>query len=102
MRKYPGRVPTRSRRPVLGGVPTEETYVYPWEQGPTPARVIMETVMEMIGRPGPVNPSAVTLRDGTFMRAHPVGSRRLPSGEVQITLRNAATNTDQIVSLADV
>jgi hypothetical protein len=102
MRKYPGRMPTRSRRPMLGGVATEEIYVYPWQQGPTPARVVLETVMEMIGRPGPVKPSAVTLRDGTRLRGSPVGSRRLPSGEVQITLRDAATNTDQIVSIADV
>jgi hypothetical protein len=87
---------------MLGGVATEEIYVYPWQQGPAPARVILETVMEMIGRPGPVKPSAVTLRDGTALRASPVGTRRLPSGEVQITLRDAAGNTDQIVSLGDV
>jgi hypothetical protein len=102
MRQYPGRVPTRSRRPVLGGIPTEETYVYPWQQGPTPARTIMETVMEMIGRPRPVEPAAVTLRDGTRLQAVPTGIQRLPSGDVEITFRDVAANTNRIVSIADV
>jgi len=29
MRKYPGRTPTRSRRPLLGGISVEEVYLYP-------------------------------------------------------------------------
>lgn len=29
LRRYPGRMPTRSRRPLLGGVPVDEVYVYP-------------------------------------------------------------------------
>jgi hypothetical protein len=102
MRQYPGRVPPRSRRPFLGGVAIEEAYIYPWQNGPTPARVIMQKVTEMIGRPTPVEPSTITLRDGTTLRARPTGIRRLPSGEVEITLRDAAADTDQVVSIADV
>ncbi len=29
MRKYPGMTPTHSRRPLLGGMPVEEVYIYP-------------------------------------------------------------------------
>jgi hypothetical protein len=102
MRRNPGRIPTRSRRPFLGGTPIEEMYIYPWQNGPLPARDIMQQVMEMIGGPTSVEPSTIRLRDGTVLRARPVGIHRLPSGEVEVTLRDANTDTDRVVSIADV
>jgi hypothetical protein len=100
--QFPGRVPTRPRRSLLGGVAIDDAYLYPWKNGPTPTRANLQKIMEMIARPGPVEPSAVTLRDGTMRRVRPVGVRRLPSGEVQITLRDAETETEQVVSMADI
>jgi hypothetical protein len=101
-RRYPGRVPTRSRRPFLGGVAVEEVYIYPWRDGPSPAREIMLKVLDMIGRPAPEEPSMITLRDGTMLRARPIGIRRLPSGEVEITLHDTGNDTERVISIADV
>jgi len=100
--RHPGRVPTRYHGKRLDGLAIEEAYIYPRLTGPLPPLELMRTVLEIIGRPGPVEPSAVTLRDGTTLRARPTGIRRLPSGEVEITLREAATDTDKVVSIADV
>jgi hypothetical protein len=102
MHRYPGRIPTRSLRPFLGGLAVEEVYIYPWRDGPSPAREIMQKVLDLIGRPAPEEPSLITLRDGTTLRARPIGIRRLRSGEVEITLRDASTDTDRAVPIADV
>jgi hypothetical protein len=100
--RYPGRVPTRYHGKRLGGIAIEEAYIYPRLMGPMPPLDLMRTVLEIIGRPGPAEPSAVTLRDGTKLRAIPAGIRRLSSGDVEITLRDVATDTDRVVSIADV
>jgi hypothetical protein len=38
LRRFPDRTPTRSRRPLLGGMPVEETYLYPADKK-TPVEV---------------------------------------------------------------
>lgn len=100
--RYPGRTPSRSRRPFLGGVAVEEVFIYPLQDGPSPAGEILQKVLDLIGRPEPEGPSTIALRDGTTLRARPIGIRRLRSGEVEITLRDASTDTDRTVSIADV
>ena len=100
--RYPGRVPARARRPFLGGVAVEEVYISPWRDGPAPAREILLKVLDLIGRPAAEEPSTIPLRDGTTLQARPIGIRRLPSGDVEITLHDTDTDTERVVSITDV
>jgi hypothetical protein len=99
--RYPERVATRYHGKRLGGLAIEEAYIYPRLINTVPPVEVLRTVLEMIGSSGPVKPSAIKLRDGTALRASPTGIRRLPSGEVEITLRDPDTNTERVVALAD-
>jgi len=100
--RYPGRVAIRSRGTRLGKLSVDEVYIYPAVTGPMTPDEVMQTVLRLMNRTGPVQPSVVTLRDGSAIQAIPMGIQMRQPGGVQIVLLDIATNTDRPVSADDV
>jgi hypothetical protein len=100
--RYPARLPTRYRGPVLGGKSIDEAYIYPRPTGPMSVNEVVQTVAGLMNRTGALAPSMITLRDGTQIQAVPVGIQMNPPGGVQIILQDLNAGTNRSISADDV
>ncbi len=100
--KGAARIPTKYRGPRLGEFLIEEAYIYPRAQGLMTRDVVIQTVAALMNRTGAVQPSVVTLTDGSTFNAIPVGIRASSSGPVDIVFRDTATNADRILKADDI
>ena len=86
----------------LGGLAVDEIYTYP-QLGPLTSGEIAQTVIDLMSRRGPIQPSQVTMRDGLTIPGVPRGITN--SGNmIQIELLDAsgvshAIPLDQIASI---
>ena len=100
--QLPGRPQVRSRAQLLGGLAVEEIYIYPLIGPMTPAEVI-QTVVGLMSRSGQVQPSQVTLHDGSTLRGIPRGIRSAGSVvEVDLLDQAGASHSiplDQIATI---
>jgi hypothetical protein len=62
----------------------------------------MESVVALMNRPGVQQPSTVTLRDGSSIRAIPYGMQITAPGRVEIVLRDVDAGADRRVAADDV
>jgi hypothetical protein len=97
-----GRMPIRYRGKALGNLALEEAYVYPPMAGPMTPADVLQTVLGLMNRRGRLQPSTVTLRDGTAIRAIPTGIRMRQPGDVQVTLLDPDTNAERAVEADEV
>jgi hypothetical protein len=88
LRRSPGPLPTRTRRPRLGAMEIEEAYIYPLPGGPMTRDEVLKVVAGLISRSGQVPPATMTLRNGTTVRGVPVRVEDDRSGKVRITVQD--------------
>jgi hypothetical protein len=100
--RYPARIPTRYRETRLGNLSFDEAYIYPRNIGPLTVDDVLQRVAALMNRTGVLEPSVVTLRDGSAIQAVPVGIHMHSPGAVRIVLLDRATNTEQVVLADDV
>jgi len=86
--RYRGRVPTKFKGERFGGLSIDEAYIYPTTVASMPRSEVLQTLSALIGRTGVLQPSTITFRDGTAMRAIPVGIQLQQPGSVQIVLHD--------------
>jgi hypothetical protein len=84
--RYAAKIPTRYKGDWLGELAIEEAYIYPPMESKPDRAEILRTVAQLMNRTGPVQPSVVTLRDGSILHAIPVGlqARRQGAGIVVV------------------
>jgi hypothetical protein len=63
---------------------------------------VLQTVLGLMNRTGILQPSSVTLRDGTTIQAIPTAIDMQTPGTVRITLTDISTGNNQVVSASDV
>lgn len=63
---------------------------------------VTQTVLGLMNRTGAVQPSVVTMRDGTKIQAIPSGINMKTPGILEIVLQDLGSNTSRIVSPSDV
>ncbi|MBI1900867.1 MAG: hypothetical protein HYS13_07120 [Planctomycetia bacterium] len=100
--RYPGRMATRFHGKQLGNLPIEEAYVYPRAVGPMTRNEVLQTVVGLMNRTGPLQPSIVTLYSGGAIKAIPVGVDMKSPGAVNIVLHDVVAGQDRVVSADDV
>jgi len=101
--RYAARIPTRYNGKRLGGLEIEEAYIYPRTDRNLSRAEALRTISELLNRTGPLQPSVITLRDGSTVSAIPVGLQIGPPGSgVMVVLRDAASQTDRSVSIDDI
>jgi hypothetical protein len=100
--RRPARLPTRYHGNHLGNVSIEEAYIYPPATGPMTIAQVLQTVLGLMNRTGILQPSSVTLRDGTTIQAIPTAIDMQTPGTVRITLTDISTGNNQVVSASDV
>jgi len=100
--RYPARLPTRFQGTRLGNLSIEEAYIYRRDAGPMTSSDVMLAVTTLMNRTGILQPSLVTLRDGTSIRAIPVSIQMRQPGDVQIVFQNVDTNSEQTIAADDV
>jgi hypothetical protein len=84
----------------LGDLPIEEGYIYPRITAALTQDEVIQTVVGLMHRTGSLQPSKVTLRDGSVLQGIPVGLEMSNTGGVAVSLQDATTNSKQSV-LAD-
>jgi hypothetical protein len=102
LEKHSGRGPIRTNRPRIGDVGIEEGYIYPQEIGPMTRDEVLQAVAHLMDRSGCVPPASVTLRDGSTIRATPLGVDVPTPGKVEIRFLDVAGNTARTVDANDV
>jgi hypothetical protein len=98
------RLPVRYRGKRLGNLAIEEAYIYP-KTGPMTREEVRQTVMALLSRSGPAQPSKFTLTDGTTKEAIPIGLQlqmQGPGRSLQIKLLDPTTNQSELVLANDV
>jgi hypothetical protein len=100
--RSPVRLPNRHFGKRLGNLAIEEAYIYPRLVGPMSAVEVMQTVTGLMTRTGAIQPSIISLRDGSALSAIPVGLEMPHPGSVQVVLLDLATNNKRIVLADDV
>jgi hypothetical protein len=96
------RIPIRFQGERLEKLAIEEAYIYPRVAGPMSRDEVLQTVIALMNRSGPLQSSKVTLHDGSVIQAVPVSIDMKSPGAVYISLRDAATGVDRMVSADDV
>lgn len=99
--RYRARLPTRYRGDRLGNLAIQEAYIYP-SSAEMNRQDVLQTVTSLMERTGSVQPSQVTLRDGSTLTAIPVGLHVQQPDGVQVTFRNVTTGNDQSVSADEI
>lgn len=99
--RYPARVPTRFHAISLGGLAVDEAYIYP-APGAMTSKEILRTVADLMNRTGAIQPSVVTLTNGTVIRAIPVGLNMQTHGGVRLVLHEVDTGRNQELPVEEV
>jgi hypothetical protein len=102
--RRPGRIPIRYRGKRLGNLAIEEAYIYP-KIGPMTRDEVRQTVMALLDRSGPAQPSTFTLADGSTRVAIPIGMHLHQAGPtrgLQFELLDPVTGQHQAVAADDV
>ena len=100
--RHPARIPIQYRGKRLGNLSIEEAYIYPRATGGMTPDEVLQTVLGLINRHGTLQPSIVTLRNGSTMRAIPTGIQGPPAGTVRIAMIDVDNNTNIDVRPDDV
>jgi hypothetical protein len=98
-------IPIRYRGKRLGDLPIEEAYIYPPKIGPMTRDEVRQTVMALLTRSGPAQPSTFTLADGSTRQAIPIGMHLNlagPASGLQFELLDPATGQRQVVATDEV
>lgn len=99
-----GRIPLRYCGKHLGNMAIEEAYIYP-KRGPMTRDDVRQTVMALLDRNGPAQPSTFILADGSTRLAIPIGMHLYMAGStrgLQFDLLDPVTNQRQVVAADDV
>ncbi len=99
---YPALSAKQFRGKTLGPVSFDEAYIYPEPRGPMSSNEVVQTVAGLMNRKGALAPSLITLRNGTQIKAIPVGIQMNLSGMIQIDLRDSNSGTNQSIAVNDV
>lgn len=102
--RRPGRIPVSYRGKRLGDMAIEEAYIYP-RIGPMTRDEVRQTVMALLTRSGPAQPSTFILADGTTTQAIPIGMHLNlagPTRGLQFELLDPVTSQRQVVAADDV
>ncbi len=91
------RTPMHVGEKRVADLSIEEAYIYPRNVGPLSSTQVLQTVLELLNRTGEFQPSTFTLRDGSVIRAIPVGIQRRSPGDVRITLLDLGSNLERTV-----
>jgi hypothetical protein len=100
--RFAGRAPTRFRGERLGNLLIEEAYIYPKAMGPMTRHEVLQTVARLMDRSGVLQPSIVTLADGSTIQAIPNAMDMPSPGVVQIAFHDVYTGQDRVVLAEDV
>jgi hypothetical protein len=100
--RYAARIPTRYHGKSLGNLAIEEAYIYPQAIGRMTPDEVLQTVLALMKRTGAVQPSIVTLADGSTVQAIPTRIDTQTPGAFQITLMELSTGKNRVVSPDDV
>jgi hypothetical protein len=95
-------VPTQPYHSRLGDLAIEELYVYPRETGRMTRDEVLRAVADFMSRRGAIQPVTGTFRDGSTMRAAPIGMQVPQPGTVEITFFEASTNARRAVDADEV
>jgi hypothetical protein len=101
-RRFPGRIPTRTRRPKLGDLAIEEAYIYPRVTPGLSRGEVLQAIAGFMARGKFDSPALVTLRDGSTIRAIPLSLGTPQPGKVEIEFRDVETNATRKVNADDV
>ena len=99
--RSPARLPVPYHGKRLGNEPIEEAYIYP-KIGPMTRDEVLQTVMAILKRSGPVQPFTFTFADGTAKRAIPTGIQLQAGRGLQIVLLDPGTGQSQAVAANEV
>jgi hypothetical protein len=102
--RRPGRLPVPYRGTRLGPLDIEEAYIYP-KIGPMTREDVRQTVMALMNRSDPAQPSTFTFADGTTRQAIPVGMHLYLAGPkrgLQFDLFDPVTGQGQEVAADEV
>lgn len=100
--RNPARIPTRYHGKRLGNLSIEDAYIYPQVSASISREELLRTIVGLMNRRGFLQPSIVTMRNGTTLQAIPKGIDMNVPGSVQIVLHDTVAGIDRVVSVDDV
>jgi hypothetical protein len=101
--RYAARIPIRYKGSRLGGLAIEEAYIYPSAESGLDRAAILRTVAQLMNRSGPVQPSLVTLRDGSTLHAIPVGLHaQHPGAGIIVVLDDVKSGRTESLAIDDI
>jgi len=105
--RYAARLPTRYHGPQLGSIPIEEAYIYPTlpaeqQEMPPAPRGVVDTVLRLMQRKGLLQPSTVTLRDGSSFQGIPVGLELTTGDVMEVKFIDAGTSLPRAAPASDI
>jgi hypothetical protein len=84
----------------LGDLPIEEAYIYPSIILELTQDEVIQKVVELMHRTGPLAPSKVTMRDGSVFQGIPIGLEVSNAGGIAVAIQDATTKSKETI-LAD-
>jgi hypothetical protein len=95
--------PGRFAHARLGSVSADEVYLYPKIDGHMTSAEVLQAISALMNRMGTIKASDIALRDGSTVRAIPVGIKsQHPGRGVTVVLHLADTGAEREVPLEDI
>jgi hypothetical protein len=101
------KLPARYHGPQVGNIAIEEAYVYPsitagQHETPLAPPGVVDTVLRLMQRRGRLQPSTVTLRDGSSFQGIPVGLELKTGDVMEVKFVDADTNLPRATPASEI
>jgi hypothetical protein len=100
--RFSARMPSRYNGKRLGQLAIEEAYIYPPVTAGMDRAQVLHSVTQLMNRHGVIQPSLVTLRNGSSFQAIPLGIQVGQPGEIAVVLRNVTSGVDESLSIDEI
>jgi hypothetical protein len=93
--RFHALVPIAYNGTRMGHLAIEEALIYPPVRLEMDRDQVLRTVTQLMNRTGILQPSLVTLRNGSSLRAIPVGVQVRQPGQIDVVLQNVASGSNE-------
>ncbi|HEY8751664.1 MAG TPA: hypothetical protein VIM11_27025 [Tepidisphaeraceae bacterium] len=94
--RFPSMIPISYTGKRMGQLAIEEALIYPPVGVGMDRDQVLRTVTQLMNRSGQLQPSLITLRNGTSLQAIPLGVQVQQPGKISVALRNISSGCDEI------
>lgn len=101
-KRFPASIASRYNGKRLGRLAIEEAYIYPPITAGMDRAQVLQTVTQLMNRTGLIQPSLITLRNGSSLQAIPVGVQVQHPGRITVVLQNAASGANESLPIDEI